>query len=41
MASGCAPLAEHGCEGRVFVLVSATGEWRDERDSETGGGLGS
>ena len=34
---GRLPLAEHGYSGRVFVLVWAAGDWRDERDPETGG----
>ena len=34
---GCHLSAEQSYAGRVFVLVSAAGEWRDERDPETGG----
>src|ERR1700677_4279066 len=36
MAWGCPPLAEHRYSGRVLVLVWAAGDWRDERDPETG-----
>jgi hypothetical protein len=35
-ARDCLPLAVEDYSGRVFVLVWAAGDWRDERDPETG-----